>query len=88
MTKLKQLQLQQQIFEIVQNETLENLFGKIDMCNCSITIKDGKIYGTIGFTASQIAPYLRKKMGYWVRKEIIKHALRPLKQGELFYKTS
>lgn len=88
MTCLKRANLQKQILEIVQNELFVNFFRQVNWSCCSVTFENGKVEGTVGFSISQISPYLYKKMGYWVRKDIIRHALNPLKQGNLFYKTS
>lgn len=81
MTRLAQIKLQEQILEIVQNETVFNLSLHIDCCCC-----DDKSY--IGFYASQIAPYIYKKLGYKVRLDTIKHALAPLKKDNYFLKSS
>ena len=88
MTCVKRANLQKQILEIVQNESLANLFYQVDFSCCSVAFENGEVSGTIGFSISQISLYLYKKMGYWVRKDIIRHALNPLKRGNLFYKTS
>lgn len=84
MTKIEQLKIQKQILEIVQNETVWNIYLHIDCCRCGLGCK--KEY--IGFYTSQIAPFIYKKLGYRVSKNMIKHALAPLKKDNYFLKTS
>ena len=84
MTKENQLKLQKQILEIVQNETVWNLYCHIDCCRCGL----GCDNEYIGFYASQIAPFLYKKLGYKVSIDTIKHALAPIKTNGYFLKTS
>lgn len=84
MTRLAQIKLQKQILEIIQNETVFNLFLHIDCCCCGL----GCDKSYIGFYASQVAPYIYKKLGYRVRLDTIKHALAPLKKDNYFFKSS
>lgn len=84
MTRMEQVKLQKQILEIVQNETVLNLFFCIECCCCGL----GGEKEYIGFYPSQIAPYISKKLGYKVRLDVIKHALATLKKDNYFLKTS
>ena len=83
MTRMEQLKIQQQILEIVQSETVWNLYCHIECCRCGL----GCDNEYIGFYASQIAPFIYKKLGYRVRLDIIKHALAPIKIKNYFLKT-
>jgi hypothetical protein len=84
MTKIEQLKLQKRILEIVQNETVWNLYCHIECCQCGLGCE--KEY--IGFYVSQIAPFIYKKLGYKISKDIIKHALAPIKKDNYFLKTT
>lgn len=84
MTRENRNELHRQILEIVQNEDILNLFYHIECMGCGFT-RTGYI---IEFTARQIAPYIAKKLGYFVRIEEIKHALKTIKEDEYFCKRS
>ena len=84
MTRMEQVKLQKQILEIVQNETIHNLFFCIECCCCGL----GGEKEYIGFYPSQIAPYIYKKLGYKVSIDTIKYALVPLKKDNYFLKIS
>jgi hypothetical protein len=84
MTKIEQLKLQKRILEIVQNETVWDLYCHIECCRCGLGCE--KEY--IGFYVSQIAPFIYKKLGYKISKDIIKHALAPIKKDNYFLKTT
>lgn len=84
MTRENKNKLHRQILEMVQNENILNLFNQIECIGCGFT-RNGYI---IEFTAHQIAPYIAKKLGYFVRIEEIKHALKTIKEDEYFCKKS
>jgi hypothetical protein len=80
MTRENRNKLHQQILEMVQNENILKLFSHIECAGCGFT-RTGYI---IEFTARQIAPYIAKKLGYFVRIEEIKHALKTIKEDDYF----
>ena len=80
MTRENRNYLHQQILEMVQYENILKLGEQIEYMCCGFT-RTGYI---IEFTARQIAPYIAKKLGYYVRIEEIKHALKPIKEDDYF----
>jgi hypothetical protein len=80
MTRENKYYLHQQILSMVQYENPLKLFSQIECMCCGFT-RTGYI---IEFTARQIAPYITKKLGYYVRIEEIKHALKPIKEDDYF----
>jgi hypothetical protein len=77
MTRENREILQQLILEIVSQADPWYLLLHYDFCG---GFNEQKQY--VWFSAKGIAPYVAKKLGYAVRKDIIKHSLKPLGEGD------
>ncbi len=73
MTRENREKLQQKILEIVSSANPWYLLLHYDFCG-GFNEKIEYVY----FSAKGISPYITKKLGFAVRKDIIKHALKPL----------
>lgn len=76
MTRENREVLQQLILEIVSTADPWYLYLHYDFCG---GFNDKKEY--VWVSAKGISPYIAKRLGYAVRKDIIKHALAPLGTG-------
>ena len=80
MTRENREKLQREILQIVSSAEPWHLYLHYDFCG-GFGDKIEYVY----FSAKGISPYVAKKLGFAVRKDIIKHALKPLaKDNSLF----
>jgi hypothetical protein len=77
MTRENREKLQQLILEIVSQADPWYLHLHYDFCGYFSDKKEG-----VWVTSRGIAPYVAKQLGFAVRKDIIKHSLKPLGSGD------
>lgn len=77
MTRENREKLQQLILEIVSQADPWYLYLHYDFCGYFSDEKEG-----VWVTSRGIAPYVAKQLGFAVRKDIIKHSLKPLGSGD------
>jgi hypothetical protein len=77
MRRIDKVKLHNRILSIATNLPFEDLMCKMDLKVCNYHSEETG-WGYV-FTANNISPSIYRRLGYRIRKEEVKHALKPIK---------